>query len=80
MSTPLAMLHPELLDPDDIQAIRRDDLIMALNRKVDLLTRNALTSRTAARSSMYRKWRRTKARAPIANWVTQCGLMTPWPR
>ena len=39
MSTPLAMLHPELLDPDDIQAISRDDLIMALNRKVDLLTR-----------------------------------------
>jgi hypothetical protein len=24
MSTPLAMLHPELLYPDDIQAIRRD--------------------------------------------------------
>jgi len=24
MSTPLAMLHPKLLDPDDIQAIRRD--------------------------------------------------------
>ena len=24
MSTPLAMLHPELLDPDDIQAISRD--------------------------------------------------------
>ena len=40
MSTSLAMLHPELLDPDDIQAISRDDLIMALNRKVDLLTRN----------------------------------------
>jgi hypothetical protein len=39
MSTPLAMLHPELLDPDDIQAISRDGLIMALNRKVDLLTR-----------------------------------------
>jgi hypothetical protein len=40
MSTPLAMLPPELLDPDDIQAISRDGLIMALNRKVDLLTRN----------------------------------------
>ena len=39
MSTPLAMLYPELLDPDDIQAISRDGLIMALNRKVDLLTR-----------------------------------------
>jgi hypothetical protein len=24
MSTSLAMLHPELLDPDDIQAISRD--------------------------------------------------------
>jgi hypothetical protein len=40
MNTPLAMLPPELLDPDDIQAISRDDLIMALNRKVDLLRRN----------------------------------------
>jgi hypothetical protein len=40
MSTPLAMLHPEPLDPDDIQAISRDGLITALNRKVDLLTRN----------------------------------------
>jgi hypothetical protein len=39
MSTPLAMLHPKLLDPKDIQAISRDGLIMALNRKVDLLTR-----------------------------------------
>jgi hypothetical protein len=29
MSTPLAMLHPEQLDPDDIQAISRDGLIMA---------------------------------------------------
>jgi len=38
MSTPLAMLHPELLDPNDIQAISRDGLIMALNRKADLLT------------------------------------------
>jgi hypothetical protein len=27
---PLAMLHPEQLDPDDIQAISRDGLIMAL--------------------------------------------------
>ena len=27
MSTPLAMLHPELSDPDDIQAISRDGLI-----------------------------------------------------
>ena len=35
---PLAMLHPELLDPNDIQAISRDGLIMALNRKADLLT------------------------------------------
>ena len=35
MSTPLAMLHPWLLDPDDIQAISRDGLIMALYRKVD---------------------------------------------
>jgi hypothetical protein len=33
------MLHPELLDSDDIQA-SRDGLIMALNRKVDLLTRS----------------------------------------
>ena len=33
MSTPLAMLYPELLDPDNIQAISRDGLIMALNRK-----------------------------------------------
>ena len=40
MSTLLAMLHPQLLDPDNIQAISRDGLIMALNRKVDLLTRN----------------------------------------
>ena len=40
MGTPLAMLHPELLDPDDIRTISRDGLIMALNRKVDLLTRN----------------------------------------
>jgi hypothetical protein len=40
MSTPLAMLHPELLDPNDIQTISRDGLIMAPNRKVDLLTRN----------------------------------------
>jgi hypothetical protein len=31
------MLHPEQLDRDDIQAISRDGLIMALNRKVDLL-------------------------------------------
>jgi hypothetical protein len=38
MSTPLAILHPELSDPDDIKAISRDGLIMALNRKVDLLT------------------------------------------
>ena len=37
---PFAMLHPEQLDRDDIQAISRDGLIMALNRKVDLLTRN----------------------------------------
>jgi hypothetical protein len=28
------------LDPDDIQAISRDDLIMAPNRKLDSLTRN----------------------------------------
>jgi hypothetical protein len=34
------MLYLELLDPDNIQAISRDGLIMALNRKVDLLTRN----------------------------------------
>ena len=40
MSIPLVMLHPELSDPDDIQAISRDGRIMALNRKVDLLTRN----------------------------------------
>ena len=33
------MLHPELLDPDDIQAISRDGLIMALNSKIDLPTR-----------------------------------------
>jgi hypothetical protein len=31
------MLYPEQLDRDDIQAISRDGLIMALNRKVDLL-------------------------------------------
>ena len=36
----LAMLPPELFDPDDIQAISRDDLIIAPNRKLDLLTRN----------------------------------------
>jgi hypothetical protein len=40
MSTPLGMPHPELSDPDDIQAISRDGPDMALNRKVDLLTRN----------------------------------------
>lgn len=34
------MLHAELLDPDDIRTISRDGLIMGLNRKVDLLTRN----------------------------------------
>ena len=39
-ATPLGMLHAELLDPDDIRTISRDGLIMALNRKVDLLTRN----------------------------------------
>ena len=40
MSTPLAMQHPDVLDPDDIRTISRDGSIMALNRKVDLLTRN----------------------------------------
>ena len=40
MSTPLAMLHPKLLDPDNIQAISCNGRIMAVNRKFDLLTRN----------------------------------------
>lgn len=40
MSTPLAMQHFELLYPDDIQAISRDGLIMALNLKVSLPARN----------------------------------------